>query len=393
MFKEIFVYELKLWLKRPGVYIYFAVFMALAFLLGAAISGMFSGVSADTNSYINSAVTIAGIVTSFNTDYLFGLITLLICVALMAGCVQKDFQYNCFSFYFTKPITKFSYLFGRFSASFLLTTFVLTGIILGILFAFLLANNDNGQLGDFKFINFFQPFIYFLLPNTFFIGTLFFSLVTFTRNMTSGYVGSLVFIVVAGISRSITSDIDNKTLAALLDPFGAQALESITEYWTPSETNTRLIPFSGYILYNRLLWLGLSFALLIYTYYKFSFNQFLNPVSIFKRKAKETKSQPSKPIQSIGHLPKVTQAFNLNLSIEQLIFLTKFEFLKIAKSVFFIIILGLSILLTVLTSQFSGLIYGTETYPVTYMQIELASGTFSFFQLIMIVFYVLMVLC
>jgi ABC-2 type transport system permease protein len=387
MFKEIFVYELKQWLKRPGVYIYFAVFMALAFLLGAAISGMFSGVSADTNSYINSAVTIAGIVTSFNTDYLFGLITLLICVALMAGCVQKDFQYNCFSFYFTKPITKFSYLFGRFSASFLLTTFVLTGIIFGILFAFLLANNDNGQLGDFKFINFFQPFIYFLLPNTFFIGTLFFSLVTFTRNMTSGYVGSLVFIVVAGISRSITSDIDNKTIAALMDPFGAQALDSITEYWTPAETNTRLIPFTSYILYNRLLWLGLSFALLIFTYYKFSFNQFLNPVRLFKRKAKETKSQPSKAIQSIGHLPKVTQVFDRNLAIEQLLFLTKFEFLKIAKSVFFIIILGLSILLTVLTSQFSGLIYGTETYPVTYMQIELASGTFSFFQLIMIVFY------
>ena len=37
MFKEIFVYELKQWLKRPGVYIYFAVFMALAFLLGAAL--------------------------------------------------------------------------------------------------------------------------------------------------------------------------------------------------------------------------------------------------------------------------------------------------------------------------------------------------------------------
>ncbi|MDP3556346.1 MAG: M1 family aminopeptidase [Bacteroidota bacterium] len=387
MFKEIFAYELKQWLKRPGVYIYFAVFVALAFLLGAAISGMFSGVSADTNSYINSATTIAGIVTSFNTDYLFGLITLLICVALMAGCVQKDFQYNCFPFYFTKPISKFSYLFGRFTASFLLTAFVLTGIILGILFAFLLASNDNGQLGEFKFINFFQPYIYFLLPNTFFIGTLFFSLVTFTRNMTSGYVGSLVFIVVAGISRSMVADIDNKTIAALLDPFGAQALESITEYWTPAETNSRLIPFNSYILYNRLLWLGLSFGLLLLTYYKFNFNQFLNPVSLFKRKKKESKSQPSKAIQSIGHLPKVSQIFDRNLAVQQLLFLTKFEFLKISKSIFFIIILGLSVLLTVLTSQFSGLIYGTETYPLTYMQIEIASGTFSFFQLIMIVFY------
>ncbi|MDP1801140.1 MAG: M1 family aminopeptidase [Bacteroidota bacterium] len=387
MFKEIFVYELKQWLKRPGVYIYFVVFLALAFLLGAAISGMFSGVNADTNSYINSATTIAGVLTSFNSDYLFGLITLLICVALMAGCVQKDFQYNCFSFYFTKPITKFSYLFGRFSASFLLTIFVLTGIIFGLLIAYLLASNENGQLGEFKFMNFFQPFIYFLLPNTFFIGCLFFSLVTFTRNMTSGYVGSLVFIVVAGISRSIISDIDNKTVAALLDPFGAQALSSVTEYWTPAENNVRLIPFNSYILLNRLLWIGLGFLLLFITYYRFDFNQFLNPVSIFKRKTKETKSQPSKAIQSIGHLPKVTQVFDRNLVIEQLLFLTKFEFLKIAKSVFFIIILGISVLLVVVISQFSGLIYGTETYPVTYMQIELASGTFSFFQMIMIIFY------
>lgn len=387
MFKEIFAYELKQWLKRPGVYIYFVVFLALAFLLGAAISGMFSGVAADTNSYINSATTIAGILTSFNTDYLFGLITLLICVALMAGCVQKDFQYNCFSFYFTKPITKFSYLFGRFGASFLLTVFVLTGIIFGLLIAFLLASNDNGQLGEFKFVNFFQPFIYFLLPNTFFIGCLFFSLVTFTRNMTSGYVGSLVFIVVAGISRSIISDIDNKTVASLLDPFGAQALASVTEYWTPAENNVRAIPFSSYILFNRLLWVGLGFLLLFITYYRFSFNQFLNPVSIFKRKTKESKSQPSKAIQSIGHLPKVTQLFDRNLVIEQLLFLTKFEFLKIAKSVFFIIILAISVLLVVVISQFSGLIYGTETYPVTYMQIELASGTFSFFQMIMIIFY------
>jgi len=387
MFKEIFIYELKQWLKRPGVYIYFVVFLALAFLLGAAVSGMFSGVSADTNSHINSAVTVSGILTSFNTDYLFGLITLLICVALMAGCVQKDFQYNCFSFYFTKPITKFSYLFGRFSASFLLTVFVLTGIIFGLLIAFLLASNDNGQLGEFKFNNFFLPFIYFLLPNTFFIGCLFFSLVTFTRNMTSGYVGSLVFIVIAGISRSIITDIDNKTVAALLDPFGAQALSTITEYWTPAESNIRPIPFSSYILYNRLLWIGIGFALLFITYYRFDFNQFLNPVSIFKRKVKETRSQPSKAIQSIGHLPKVTQVFDRNLAIQQLLFLTKFEFLKIAKSVFFIIILGLSVLLVVVVSQFSGLIYGTETYPVTYMQIELASGTFGFFQMIMVVFY------
>jgi len=387
MFKEIFLFELKQWLKRPGIYIYFIVFLSMSFLLAAAISGIFSGVTTDTNSYVNSATFIAGVLTSFSSDYLLGLITILICVALMAGCVQKDFQHNCFSFYFTKPISKFNYLIGRFSASFLLTVFVMSAIIIGIWVAFLFSPNDNGQIGEFKFMNFFQPFIVFLVPNAFLIGAIFFSLVTFTRNMTSGYVGSLVFIVVAGIARSITSDIDNKTFAAIIDPFGQQALNLATEYWTPAESNTNLVPFNGYILYNRLAWIILSFALIFLTYYKFSFNQFLNPVSIFKRKKKESTSQPSKLIQSIGHLPRVTQVFNSRLAWQQIIFLTKFEFAKIYRSVFFSIDLGLAILTTVAISQFSGLIYGTVTHPLTYMQIETSGGIFRFFLLILVIFY------
>lgn len=387
MFKEIFIFELKQWLKRPGIYIYYALFFVLSFLLGAAISGVFSGVSTDTNTHVNSAAVIAGVLTSFNSDYLMGLITILICVALMAGCVQKDFQYNCFSFYFTKPVSKFSYLIGRLSASFFLTFMVLTAIIIGLWVSFMIAPNDNGQLGEFKAVNFLQPFFLFLIPNAFLIGAVFFSLVTYTRNMTSGYVGSLVFIVVAGIARSITSDLDNRVLAAIIDPFGQQALSLTTEYWTPAETNVNTVPVNGYVLYNRLFWMTLSIALIAITYYRFSFNQFLNPVSIFSRKKKEKTSQPSKMIQSIGHLPKVTQDFNLKLVYDQILFLTKFEFFKITRSIFFYIIIGLSVLLTVLLSQFSGLIYGTVTYPLTYMQIELSGGVFRFFLLILIVFY------
>lgn len=387
MFKEIFTYELKLWLKRPGIYIYFAIFIALAFFMGAIVSGMFGGVSNDTNSYINSATSIASILTEFSSNYLFGLVTMLICVALMAGTVQKDFQYNSFAFYFTKPISKFSYLIGRFSASLLLTILVLTGVMLGLFIAFSLSPNDNGQLGPFGFLNFFQPFIYFLIPNAFLVGSLFFCVVTFSRNMISGYVGSLVFIVAAGIARSMVSDIDNKLVAALVDPFGTEALDTVIEYWTPAEGNTRLVPFSGYIAYNRLLWLGVSVALLLVTYYRFSFNQFLNPVSLFKPKTKESTSQPSRIIQSIGHLPKVKQQFGIKFSWQQLLFLTRFEFLKMVRSVFFMIVVGLSVLLTAVASHFSGLMYGTELYPVTYLQIEQSGGTFNFFQVVMIVFY------
>ena len=190
MFKEIFLFELKLWLKRPGVYIYFVVFFLISFLLGAAATGMFSEVVNDTNTYVNSSMVIAEILTSFSSDYLMGLITILVCVALMAGCVQKDFQYNCFPFYFTKPFSKFSYLVGRFSASFLLTFLVSLGLIIGLFLAYAISPNDNGQLTENKFANYVVPFLIFTVPNIFMIGTVFFSLVTWTRNMTSGYIGS-----------------------------------------------------------------------------------------------------------------------------------------------------------------------------------------------------------
>ncbi|MBK9285732.1 MAG: ABC transporter permease [Sphingobacteriaceae bacterium] len=387
MFKEIFLFELKLWLKRPGVYIYFVIFFAISFLLGAAASGMFSEVTNDTNTYLNSPIMIGGILTSFSSDYLLGLITILVCVALMAGCVQKDFQYNCFPFYFTKPFSKTSYLFGRFTASFLLTVLVSVGLIIGLYLAFAIAPNENGQITENHFSNYLQAFLIFTLPNVFMIGSVFFSLVTWTRNMTSGYVGSLLFLVIAGIARTITSDLDNKTMATLIDPFGQQALQFATEYWTPAESNVNPIPFSGYILVNRVFWFLISLLLLGLTFWRFNFNQFLNPVSIFSRKKAERKSQPSKLIQTMGQLPKVTQVFDRKLVFSQILFLSKFEFRKISRSIFFYIIISLCILLTVLVNSYSGVMYGTVTWPVTYKQIDTAAGLFTFFLLILVIFY------
>lgn len=387
MFKEIFLFELKQWLKRPAIYIYFLVFFALSFLIGASASGLISGGVNDTNTYINSAFVMSQLFAAFVSNFLLGLITLLICVAIIAGCIQKDFQYNTFSFYFTKPISKFNYVVGRYSASLLLIFLVSTGLIFGILFAYGLSSNENGQFGAFRFMNYFQPFMLFIVPNVFFVGTLFFSLVTYTRNMTSGYIGCLLLIILANLASSMTANLDNKTLAALLDPFGGESLNIVAEYWTPAEINTRLIPFSGAVMINRLLYMSITIAIFLLTYYKFSFSQFLNPTTIFSRKKKTTTSQPSKIITSISQLPKVVQQFDLSFTFKQYQFLTKFELSKLTKSVFFYIVIVLSILLTAVSSNFSGMLYGTQTFPVTYQLIELSGGAFNFFQMIMVVFY------
>jgi ABC-2 type transport system permease protein len=387
MFKEIFFFEIKQWFKRPGVYIYFFLFFIIAFLITALGAGLFTGTTRDTNTFINSAAANSGLLTSFNSNFLLGFVTLIIIVAIMGNAVNKDFQYNSHALFFTKPMNKSQYLYGRFLSSFLVTLFCILGVVLGMLLVHILAPNDNGQIGPFVFGNYFMPFLIFCGVNSLFLSALFFSLVTFTRNMTTGYVGSLVLIVLVGVTNAVTKDLENKTLGALLDPFGNKALRYATEYWTPAERNENTLPLSGALLGNRLLWLGIGLLLFYLTYYRFEFSQFLNPVRWFGRKPKEEKSSVSKPVMSIAQIIKPNQDFSTAFSWTQYLFLTRFEFLKFVKSVFFPIIIGLSVLLTALVISASGLIYGTETYPLTYQMLEFSGGLFSFFMLIMIVFY------
>ncbi|MDO9188051.1 MAG: M1 family aminopeptidase [Bacteroidia bacterium] len=383
MFKQIFLFELKLWFKKPATYIFFLVFFGLSMLLTAAVAGLLGGTSSDSNATINSANAIAGILNGLSTD----IIGAIILITIIAPAVYKDFQYNMHPLLFTKPISKFGYLFGRFTAAFLVAMFVLTGTVLGHMITCALPGIEAEKLGAFHLMNYVQPFILFVVPNTLLVGAIFFSLVTFSRNMIAGYVGCIALILIKGIASSLLADLDNQTIASLLEPFGEQALNKITKFWSPSEQNTLAIPFEGVLLYNRLLWLGIGISITLLTFLRFKFSQFNEPVSFFRRKRKEMLSIASAPVNSLADVPKATQNFSSKFSFYQTFFLAKFEFNKIVKSIFFLIIIALSILSFVAVSSQLGLIYGTSTFPVTYQILQVGAGIFQFFMIILIVFY------
>lgn len=383
MFKQIFIFELKLWFKKPATYIFFLVFFGLSMLLTAALAGLLGGTSPDSNTIINSANAISGILNGLNTD----IIGAVILITIIAPAVYKDFQYNMHPLLFTKPISKFGYLFGRFFASFLVALFVITGTVLGHMVTCAFPGIEADKLGPFSLMNYLQPFLLYVIPNTLLVGAIFFSLVTFSRNMIAGYVGCIALILIKGIASSFLADIDNQTLASMLEPFGEQALNKITKYWSPAEQNTLPLPFEGVLLYNRLLWLGIGVGITILTFLRFKFSQFNEPVSFFRRKRKEMLSIASAPVNSLADVPKVIQNFSTKFSFYQTFFLAKFEFNKIVKSVFFLIIIALSILSFVAVSSQLGLIYGTSTFPVTYQILQVGGGIFQFFMIILIVFY------
>ncbi len=385
MFKEIFLFDLKQNFKKPQTYIFFGIFLLLTMMIGLAVAGFFDVATTDSNITMNSANSVAGIIVGLNSDIL-GLVNSVILVAVMATAIQKDYEYNTHPLYFTKPLTKASYFFGRFFSAFVTALFVfsaqLIGYYLGTLYGI-----GKPIMGPFEVMNFLEPFFIFMVPNILLLGVIFFGITTFTRSTLPAYLFCIFLLVLGFITQRVTADLDNKTMAAVLEPFGMQALGLETQYWTPEEQNVRSIPLSGTLLYNRLLWLGIAILITIGTFARFSFSQFLTPFKWFKRKEQDSVVAPQNPhLQTLATLPKVSQNFSAGENLKQLLYLARFEFKKIVKSPFFIIILALGMVTMYIMSQFMGSMYDTETYPVTHQILEIPASFFQLFILILLVF-------
>lgn len=366
MFLEIFRFELKYALKKPSTYVFFLLYFSLYLLGSLMISGVIPLVSSDSNTYLNSALANASLYLVFNQS-IGAMIHSMILIAIMGTAIQRDFEYNSHSLFFTKPITKASYFFGRFFGVLLIALFVFSGQLFGLLLGSIIGENQP-TIGPIELYNYIQPFLYFVIPNTLLFGIVYFSLTTFSRNTTIAYLTTVVLFLFDLASGSILSDIDYKTLASMLDPYGNRALSQLTEYWTPSEQNERMIPLTGMLLYNRILWMAVALTVMLVSYTKFSFSQFLNPIKFSLFKKKEESLSPKTPaIHGLGELPKVTISSTNKAFWNQLMFIARFEFKRIVKGYFFIIILILGAILAYFVSSFTSLIFQTEVYPVTFI--------------------------
>lgn len=385
MFKEIFLFDLKQNFRKPQTFIFFGIFFVLTLLLGMLAAGVFDVATGDSNVVSNSANAVAGIIVGLNEGIL-GLVNSVILVAIMATAIQKDYEYNTHPLYFTKPITKGSYFFGRFLSAFVTAVFVFSAQIIGYYLGCLFGAGKPG-MGPFELMNFLQPFLIFMVPNILLLGVIFFSITTFTRNTLSAYLFCIVLLVIRSVTSSMTANLENTATAAIWEPFGAEALGNLTEYWTPDDQNTRMIPLEGSLLYNRMLWLGIALVITLAGFFKFSFSQFLTPFTLFKKKNTEAPQSSPSGLQSLSLLPKVTQHFSAKETWKQLFYLAKFEFTKMTKSTFFIVICALGAVMMFIVSHYMGSMYDTETYPVTYQILESVASVFQFFIMILIVFF------
>ena len=261
-------FEVRTRVKRLSTWVYFVAFFAIAMLWTAAAGGAIANANIIFGSgkiWINSPYAIA------QTVAFLGMFGLTVIAALAGRAVQQDFEHRTESFFFTAPISKGQYLGGRYAGALAVLLIVFVSIALGIFAGTLLPNLDAERLGPSRLAAYVIPYFTVVLPNLVWIGGVFFCIAALTRRMLPVYIGSVLCLVGYLVAQGLLRDMDNKTLASLIDPFGVVAASRVTEYWTIAERNTRLLPFEGLLLWNRLLWIAVGATLVGLCYARFRF--------------------------------------------------------------------------------------------------------------------------
>lgn len=374
MFITIFKHELKYWFKKPVFYVFAAIFFTLAILVSASSAGVFDSLTMSTGSsrIVNSPKNLNGM---FN-----GLSILLYFLfpSIIGASIYRDFKTDMHTILYSYPFTKPNYLFGKFLSSFLIVTIIILITGLGIFIGFRMPGTNEEIVGAFRLTSYLQTYFVYIIPNVFLFGAIVFAVVTFTRNISAGFIVVVMLMLIQGVSESILNDIDNRFISALLDPFGGQAANYYTRYWTVAEQNDLLLPFKGVIIYNRLLWFGIASLIFGLVFKYFSFSQNAISFSFKKQKSERVTKSNFGGITRID-LPKVSYDFSFIQNLKASWRLSNIDFKFIVKSWPFlsVLLVGLVFLLIMFISL--GEIAGTKTYPTTWQMLLIPGNIFALF--------------
>ena len=374
MFINFFFSELRYSLRQPMIYLFFGIVFLLVFAANVTDNVTIGG--SIGNVYRNGP----HIITTFTIILtLFGL---LFAAAFFNNSALRDHKHNFQEILYSTPIDKFGYYIGKFSASLFLSTIPLLGVyfglILGSKIAPLMGWIQADRFGPFYIETFINNYFLFILPNMFIGGAIIYSLAQEFKSTMISFVGAMLILMGYTLASELSSDIDNETIAALIDVFGVDTYNITSKYYTPLEKNTLSPSFSGLLLYNRLIWISFASLILLAFYKRFSFSE---------RRSKKIKLDTQEQLikTTIHELPTV------NIKDETLFLhfksFFKMNLTSIYKHVTFRILFVFIIINLIAGFTVGYEYYGLKYYPVTYQMSDDISGASGLFVIIMLVFF------
>ena len=365
MFYNIFINEVIYWFKRPALYVYSIIFLLLGLFSSGASAGLFDSVSVTVGSsrIVNSPYAISG---------LFGGISSLIIFlypSIIGVGIYRDYKSETHSILYSYPFTKMQYLFAKFFSGVFIVNLIILILGVGVSLGFILPGTNQELLKAFELKPYLDIYFIYILPNIIFTGLLVFGIVTFTRNISAGFIFVLILLVLQGFLFGYAEDLENRFFAALIDPFGDLAIQYYTQYWSVAQQNELYIPIKGALIYNRVIWLSVATLLFGLIYRTFSFSQNAINFSFWKKPIEKLKKPNFLGIIDID-LPKVKLDYSLITQLKLLNRLSNIDFLYIVKNLPFISIVLFGLLINILTLFEVGNLFGTATLPRTWRMLE-----------------------
>jgi len=371
MFKDFFLFELKLRFKSVSTYIYFLL---------AALLPFFSIAARDFGPVGSGKVFL-------NSPYAFLLITTqvlafgsILVAAIFGPAILRDFNGDTYQLIFTKPISKFGYLVGRWAGSMVTAIFVFSGIAVGTALGTLMPWADKLRIAPNDFGMYFRIYASIGIVQIFFLGSLFFCVAALTRNIVVVYLQGVALFAFYLIELVvvIASNKLERAWASIIDPFGLIMVQSLTRYWTVVERNALVPHWTGVFLYNRLVWLSVGALALLAAYALFPMSAEVLGSRRSTKKAEEARAgeedEKKAPRRVAANLPSVTQIFDGATTWKQLFSMTRMRFFNIVREIPFWAITLIMLVFVLISGHFAGNNNGVEVWPVTFLMVLVVSG-------------------
>lgn len=372
MFRTFFRFELSYWLRGFMLYVFILINALLIF------AATYSDNVRVGNSLENTHRNAPHVIQTFYAT--MGLICCLMTTAFVNSAATRDFAYQTSGLIYCKPISRLSYLMGRFWGSAIVAALPLLGVSIGVILAAWMPGNDPDRWGRISWPAHLWGFLVFGLPNTIFLGAIIFALATWFRSTVVSFLGVIMLLVGYSIAANLLTDLDNQKLAALVDPFGIRTFSLETRYWTVAEKNAQYVTLSGMMLWNRLIWLGAGVIVLSLACWRFSFSERVSRASGSEKRDTVRRSS--------SVTPTAVCRTGFGTTIAQLVSQIRIDFFSTVKSTVFVVI-GVFALVNTLAALIlsSSEGFGLKALPVTYNMIDLIRGSMYLFLIAIITFF------
>jgi len=379
MLAAILSFELRQQFSNPVLWVVAGVFALLGF--GASSSDVVQAGGAIGNVDRNAPTVILGLLNAFTV------FSMLLVTIFIGGAALRDFDNRTAELFFTTPMHKRDYLLGRFLGGWVAAFAVIVATMIGVFAGYFMPWVDATRIGPHSAMPYLWSLGIIVLPNLLFIGALLFCFAVATRSMLMTYIGVIAFFALNTATEVLTADLDTRWIGAMLDPFGAAAVQDAIRYWSTVERNTLLPALDGVLLLNRLVWGGVGIALLGLAYRLFRTDR--EGLRLWRRRPRADDSAGGITSQATTAvtLPAVTLRTDAAAQFRQFLHQAWFDTRGVMTGVPLLVMLLLGVFILVMNMIFGAQMFGTELYPTTQRMSQAIAGSFGLFLVIIVTFY------